>query len=58
MAYQPLSDADLTAYIDFSATAEGRMLNAALFASFDVLFVAVSEELGFAAARFAQGEDL
>jgi len=58
MAYQPLSDADLTAYIDFSATAEGRMLNAALFAAFDVLFVAVSEELGFAAARFAQGEDL
>ncbi|MDO9525141.1 MAG: hypothetical protein Q7J57_06300 [Gemmobacter sp.] len=58
MAYQPLSDADLDAYIAFSESPEGQMLNAALFAAFDVLFVSVSQDLGFAAARFAQGEDL
>lgn len=58
MAYQPLGDADLHAYIAFSTTPAGRALNTALFAAFDALFVTISEELGFAAARFAGSEDL
>lgn len=58
LAYGPLSDEELQAYADFSATAEGGRLNAAIFAAFDVIFLRVSEELGLAAARQMQGEDI
>jgi hypothetical protein len=58
LAYGPLSDADLEAYVAFSMTPEGQALNRALFASFDALFVQVSRELGEAAGRFVQGQDL
>ncbi|PHQ99964.1 MAG: hypothetical protein COB39_00925 [Marinosulfonomonas sp.] len=57
-AYAPLSDDDLQAYIDFSATKAGRVLNAALFAGFDEVFTNVSKALGLSAAGFMQGEDL
>jgi hypothetical protein len=58
MAYQPLSDADLEAYIAFSLTSEGQVLNRALFAAFDALFNALSRDLGLAAARLMAGQDL
>jgi len=58
MAYQPLSDAELQAYIALSETAEGQALNQALFAGFDVLFRQVSRDLGVGAAQFIQGEDI
>lgn len=58
LAYDPLTDAELEAYVAFSATAEGRALNAALFAAFDALFVRLSYDLGLAAAQFLQGQDL
>lgn len=58
MAYQPLSDADLEAYIAFSRTPEGQVLNRALFAAFDALFNALSRDLGLAAARLMAGQDL
>ncbi|MFN3938045.1 MAG: hypothetical protein ACK4KW_10740 [Gemmobacter sp.] len=58
LAYQPLEDSDLAAYIAFSDTEEGRILNAALFSAFDRLFAMLSRDLGFAAARFMQGEDI
>lgn len=58
MAYQPLTDAELEAYIALSETAEGQALNQALFAGFDVLFRQVSRELGLGAAQFIQGEDI
>lgn len=58
LAYQPLSDADLEAYIVFSETAAGQMLNRAQFAAFDALFADVSQRLGVAAAGHIAGEDL
>ena len=35
-----------------------RFLNTAMFAAFDKLFVAISRDLGRAAARQMQGEDI
>lgn len=58
LAYKPLSDADLQAYIDFSDTKAGRALNRALFAGFDDVFINVSKALGLSAAEFMKGEEL
>lgn len=58
LAYAPLSDGDLEAYIAFSETPAGRKLNAALFAAFDGLFVDLSRDLGAATARQMQGQDI
>lgn len=57
-AYKPLSDAELKRYIAFSQSPGGRALNQALFASFDVMFVHISHELGLAAANVLAGENL
>jgi hypothetical protein len=58
LAYKPLSDADLAAYQDFSESAAGQAVNAALFTAFDAVFVAVSRDLGRAAARQMTGREL
>ncbi|MGL6210744.1 MAG: hypothetical protein ACRC14_13055 [Paracoccaceae bacterium] len=58
LAYKPLSDEDLAAYQAFSESDAGQALNAALFAAFDVLFTSVSRDLGRAAGRQVQGQDL
>lgn len=58
LAYQPLSDDDLAAYQAFSETPAGQKLNAALFVAFDALFTRMSYDLGRAAARQMQGEDI
>ncbi len=58
MAYDPVSDADLDAYIAFSETESGRTLNRAIFGAFDDMFDDISHSLGLAAARFATGESL
>jgi len=58
LAYRPLSDADLQAYQDFSESPAGQAVNTALFAAFDAVFVAVSRDLGRAAARQMQGQEL
>lgn len=58
LAYRPLSDADLDAYIAFSETADGQLLNQALFAAFNRMFNAVSRDLGVAAAKMLQGQDI
>lgn len=58
LAYKPLSDAELAAYQDFSDGPAGQVLNSALFAAFDAVFVAVSRDLGQAAARQMQGQEL
>ncbi|MGB5559620.1 MAG: hypothetical protein WBN04_16620 [Paracoccaceae bacterium] len=58
MAYRPLSEAELQAYIAISETPEGQALNRALFVAFDKLFVDVSHALGRSAATFVVGEDL
>ncbi|MEH6772763.1 MAG: DUF2059 domain-containing protein [Cereibacter changlensis] len=58
LAYGPLPDEDLQAYVDFSKTPEGKRLNAATFAAFDAVFTTLSHDLGRAAARQMQGEDI
>lgn len=58
LAYQPMSDADLEAYIAFSETEPGQKINAALFSAFDDVFTGISYALGQAAARQMQGEDI
>lgn len=58
LAYQPLSDDELQAYIDFSMTPAGRKINAAMFAAFDQMFDGISEELGRTVARQMNGEDI
>ena len=58
MAYEPLSGADLDAYIDFTLSPAGRDLNRALFTGFDALFNDISYALGAAAARFMLSEDI
>jgi hypothetical protein len=58
MAYRPLGDDDLEAYIAFSESEAGRALNAALFAGFDVLYRDISYALGLAVSRAMSGSDL
>ncbi|MBJ3762849.1 DUF2059 domain-containing protein [Maribius pontilimi] len=58
LAYQPLSDGDLEAYIALSQTDAGQALNDALFAAFDVVYSDISRQLGARAADFMQGEDI
>lgn len=58
LAYQPLSDADLDAYIAFSLTPAGKAVNRAQFAAFDRVFVDISRQLGLAAARHMASEAL
>lgn len=58
LAYQPLSDDDMQAYLAFSAMEEGMALNVALFAAFDQLFTSISTDLGRAAAGRMRGEDI
>lgn len=58
LAYRPMSDDDLKAYIAFTETPEGKRLNAALFLAFDEVFRAVSHDLGRGAALVLQGNDI
>lgn len=58
LAYAPLSDEDLTRYLDFSRTGPGQLLNRALFAGFDRVFVDSSRRLGQAAGRQMSGSEL
>jgi hypothetical protein len=58
MAYQPLSDADLEAYIAFSETPQGQDLNRAMFDAFDGMFTDISKSLGLASASYMVGDTL
>ena len=58
LAYQPLPEGDLKDYVAFSASAEGRRLNAAMFAGFDAVSRRVSFGLGRAAAQAMTGNDI
>ena len=58
LAYQPLSDADMQAYTDFSVTPAGQALNAALFDGFDVMYRSISYALGRAVAQAMASSDL
>ena len=58
LAYGPLSEAELDAYVDFFDSPAGAALNGALFAGFNGMFEAVSRALGRAAGGRMLGEDL
>ena len=58
MAYRPLSDAELEAYLEFSASDAGKSLNLALFAGFDEMYNSISYELGRTVARAMKSSDL
>jgi hypothetical protein len=58
LAYAPLTDAELDAYIAFWETPAGQRLNAALFSAFDEVFSRVSLELGRAAGQAMLGQDI
>lgn len=58
LAYQPISDAQLQAYIAFSESPAGQQLNTALFGAFETVFNGISEALGRSAAEFLAGEDI
>jgi hypothetical protein len=58
LAYGPLEDQDLEAYIAFSLSPEGRRLNVALFAAFDAVFGRISHDLGRASGRQMLGQDI
>ena len=58
LAYGPLDPADLEAYVAFFETPAGRALNTALFAGFHAVFETLSRDLGLAAGRVLEGEDL
>jgi len=58
LAYDPLSDADLEAYITYSATPAGLALNAALFDGFDAMYLAISRDLGRLVAQAMHSSDL
>lgn len=58
LAYQPLDDNDLSAYIAFSETPAGQAINTALFAAFDGMYEDISLALGRGAAVHMVGEDL
>lgn len=58
LAYQPLSDEEMRAYVDFAASPAGQALNAALFSAFNEMFRAISRDLGLGAARFLSGQDI
>ncbi len=58
LAYEPLSDDDMQAYLAFSDMEEGKVLNAAVFAAFNVLFTEISSNLGRAVAKEMHGEDI
>jgi hypothetical protein len=58
MAYQPLGVEELNVYEQIMATAEGRAMNAALFESFDQMYVAISRELGQSVAGYMLAEEL
>lgn len=58
LAYSPLGDEALRAYLDVSASPEGRALNRALFAAYDVMFTMMSQDLGAAAGARLTAQDL
>ena len=58
LAYSPLSEAEMNAYVEFWESPAGQRLNAALFTAFDRVFRQVSHDLGRAAGRAMQGSDI
>ncbi len=58
LAYQPLSDEELSSYIEFSGTGPGLALNRALFAAYDDMLQQISTRLGKATGRYMSQQEL
>lgn len=58
LAYQPLSDAELEAYIAFSESDAGQEMTQALFVAFNGMFDDISRALGLASSRFMISQEL
>ncbi|PKP85217.1 MAG: hypothetical protein CVT80_03805 [Alphaproteobacteria bacterium HGW-Alphaproteobacteria-2] len=58
LAYDPLSDAELEAYVAFSESPAGQAYNRAVFAAFDALFAESWGRLGRGFAQLMAGERL
>lgn len=58
MAYQPLSDDELQAYLDFTQTEAGEDMTGALFVAFNGMFDDISRALGLASSRFMITQEL
>lgn len=58
LAYDPLSDSELEAYIAFSESSAGQAYNRAVFAAFDALFAESWGRLGRGFAQLMAGERL
>jgi Uncharacterized protein conserved in bacteria (DUF2059) len=58
LAYDPLTDTELSDYIAFMESPAGQRLNAALFVAFDTTFRQVSYDLGRAAGTAMLGQDI
>jgi len=58
LAYAPLEDAGLAAYVEFSESEAGQGLNHALFAAYDAVFTQISYDLGRAAGRQMLMQDI
>ncbi|MEL7181882.1 MAG: hypothetical protein AAFN63_19010, partial [Pseudomonadota bacterium] len=58
MAYQPLTDDELTAHIAFSKSEAGQDMGDALFVAFDGMFDDISRGLGLASSRFMISQEL
>lgn len=58
LAYEPLTEAELEAYVAFMESPAGQRLNAALFMAFDQVFRQVSYGLGRAAGAAMLGQDI
>lgn len=58
LAYQPLSDNDLQAYIAFSESDAGQAFNEALFSAFDAMFMETSRLTGAAVGRELASEEI
>ncbi|SFR17534.1 DUF2059 domain-containing protein [Poseidonocella sedimentorum] len=58
MSYQPLSDAEMEAYLEFMESPDGALLTRALFAGFDAMFAETSYALGLALGRQMGAVDL
>ncbi len=58
LAYEPLSDEEMQAYLAFSDTPAADLLNTALFGAFDEVFGQISHDLGRGAAEMLSGQDI
>ncbi|NSX55267.1 DUF2059 domain-containing protein [Parasulfitobacter algicola] len=58
LAYQPLTDDELQAYVEFSTSEEAQAMNRALFVGFDMMFTNISRALGTSVGIYMGGQEL